>query len=295
MKLKFILIVFTFLSCSIYAQSDSLYTVLQEQVSVLQTQVESSKSRIAEYDKSIKSLSVSVKNLELEDARLQSGIEQNGQTIASESSVLRSEITSNKEESVALSTQISGDLSNTRFYGIIASLILLVLSVCGIVLYVLLKKANTTSFEKIKDAQKILEEESLKLDGKLVEILEKQMQIQKESTSTNKEQDHSLALKVADEIIRIETNLSRMGADVKGYKQLSASVRRIKDNFLANGYEMVDMLGKPYKEGMKAIVNFESDDSLEEGQQIITGVIKPQINYNGVMIQAAQITVSQNV
>ena len=100
--------------------------------------------------------------------------------------------------------------------------------------------------------------------------------------------------KVADEIVRIETNLSRMDSSVKGYKQLSASVRRIKDNFLANGYEMVDMLGKPYSEGMKVLANFVPDESLKEGEQIITGIIKPQINYNGVMIQAAQITVSQN-
>ena len=64
---------------------------------------------------------------------------------------------------------------------------------------------------------------------------------------------------------------------------------------MAQGYEIVDMLGKPYNEGMKAIANFVLDESLEEGQQIITGIAKPQINYKGVMIQAAQITVSQNI
>ena len=76
---------------------------------------------------------------------------------------------------------------------------------------------------------------------------------------------------------------------------MSAALRRIKDNYAANGYELVDMLGKPYKEGMKVIANFVTDESLEEGQQIITSIIKPQINYDGVMIQAAQVTVSQNV
>lgn len=150
-----------------------------------------------------------------------------------------------------------------------------------------------SAFDKIKAAQASLEEESLKLDEKLVEILDKQLAIQN-AASAQSEPDHSLALKVADEIVRIETNLSRMDSSVKGYKQLSASVRRIKDNFLANGYEMVDMLGKPYKEGMKAIVTFETDDSLNEGEQIITGIIKPQVNFNGVMIQTAQIIVSQN-
>ena len=58
---------------------------------------------------------------------------------------------------------------------------------------------------------------------------------------------------------------------------------------------MVDMLGLPFKEGMKAIVNFEWDENLKEGEQIITNIVKPQVNYNGVMIQTAQITVSQNI
>ena len=62
-----------------------------------------------------------------------------------------------------------------------------------------------------------------------------------------------------------------------------------------NGYEIVDMLGKPYHEGMKVIANFVENEELELGKQIITGIIKPQINYKGKMIQAAQITVSQNL
>ncbi len=44
---------------------------------------------------------------------------------------------------------------------------------------------------------------------------------------------------------------------------------------------------------MKVVANFVPDETLKEGEQIITGVTKPQINYNGKMIQSAQITVSQ--
>ena len=53
------------------------------------------------------------------------------------------------------------------------------------------------------------------------------------------------------------------------------------------------MLGKPYQAGMKAAVTFVTDDTLEPGQQIISRIIKPQVNYKQVMIQAAQIEVSQ--
>ena len=115
------------------------------------------------------------------------------------------------------------------------------------------------------------------------------------SVCTNAEIDHSLILKMANEITSIELNLSRMDTSMKGYKQLSKAVERIKNNFLANGYEIIDMLGKPYNEGMKVVANFIPDETLKEGTQIITGIIKPQINYNGKMIQSAQITVSQNI
>ena len=137
-------------------------------------------------------------------------------------------------------------------------------------------------------------EESVKLDNKLLEFAEKQLETAPQVTN-KAEQDHSLALKVADEIVRIELNMSRMDASVKGYKQLAKAVQRIKDNFSANGYEIVDMLGKPYSDGMKVTANFVSDEGLEQGKQVITGITKPQINYNSKMIQAAQITVSQNI
>ena len=150
--------------------------------------------------------------------------------------------------------------------------------------------------EAMRQAQARIHEEAVKLDGKLLELMESQLSESRTTAGGDGQQiDHSLVKKVADEIVRIEMNLSRMDPAIKGYKQLSKAVQRIKDNFNANGYEIVDMLGKQYKEGMKVTANFVADESLEPGQQIITGIVKPQINYNGKMIQAAQITVSQNI
>lgn len=161
-------------------------------------------------------------------------------------------------------------------------------------------KSGNTSIDEVRKAQDALQiaqgkmqEESIKLDDKLLELLDRQ--IAAGPKNPDDQPDHSLALKVADEIVRIELNMSRMDSSVKGYKQLAKAVERIKDNFKANGYEIIDMLGKPYNEGMKVIANFVVDENLDEGKQIITGITKPQINYNGQMIQAAQITVSQNI
>lgn len=162
-------------------------------------------------------------------------------------------------------------------------------------------KSGNTSIDEVRRAQEALQvaqgkmqEESIKLDDKLLGLFDRQIANAPKNLGNGKP-DHSLALKVADEIVRIELNMSRMDSSIKGYKQLAKAVERIKDNFKANGYEIVDMLGKPYNEGMKVTANFVTDEDMEEGKQIITGITKPQINYNGQMIQAAQITVSQNI
>ena len=148
--------------------------------------------------------------------------------------------------------------------------------------------------EALQAAQTKMQEESVKLDDKLLDLFNRQL-ANSSKVAGNDKPDHSLALKVADEVARIELNMSRMDSSIRGYKQLSKAVGRIKDNFNANGYEIVDMLGKPYNEGMKVIAEFVLNEDLEEGQQIITGITKPQVNYNGIMIQAARITVSQNI
>lgn len=181
--------------------------------------------------------------------------------------------------------------------------IILVLALLAIVYALLRNRINSSSSslakiraaqESLETAQKAMQEESVKLDNKLVELLDRQLATQPAASSSG-QTDHSLAMKVADEIVRIETNLARMDNSVKGYKQLAKAIERIRTNFLANGYEIVDMLGKPYNEGMKVVANFVSDDTLADGEQKITGIIKPQINYKGKMIQSAQITVSQNL
>ncbi len=149
--------------------------------------------------------------------------------------------------------------------------------------------------EKIRQTRQSLEEENVKLDGKLIAIFERKLASGSEahgSAATKGEPDHSLALKVADEIVRIEKNLAVMDPEIRGRKQLAASVERIRDNFAAKGYEIVAMLNKPYDDGIRADVNFLPVEKLKKGEQMITKVFKPQVNFQGVMIQTAQVEVS---
>lgn len=186
---------------------------------------------------------------------------------------------------------LSSSIKSRTIYGILGLLSLLLLSL--IVAYLLRKKVgkNFSAIEEVKTVQRKLEEESLSLDNKLVEMLDKQVNSSPAATTV----DHSLALKVADEITRIELNLSRMDPSIKGYKQLTKGIERIKNNFLSKGYEIADMLGKVYNEGMRINADFVLDESLEPGTRIITSITKPQVIFNGELIQKAIVTVTQNI
>jgi len=145
---------------------------------------------------------------------------------------------------------------------------------------------------QIKSSSEGIREDILKLDNQLFWSLDFQKKLGKTDLDESENIDHSLALKVADEIIRIQRNLINMDPDIKGLKQLEYAVERIQDNFRENGYEMVELLNKPYDQGMKVSAKFKPDDTLKQGEQIITRIIKPQVNYNNVIIQEAQVEVS---
>lgn len=154
-------------------------------------------------------------------------------------------------------------------------------------------KSNKSDIEtQILKTKTALEEESLKLDGQLVKILEQQIELIREKGNESSAEDHSLVLKIADRLTAMETNHYRMDPNTKGLKQLKSAVKSIKENYLAKGYEIVEMLELEYNEGMNVTANFIPSDSIEVGKRIITRVIKPQVNYNGKMIQSAQIEVS---
>lgn len=271
--------------------------------------------KIITLQREVSNLKTTVSRLQQEDGRLKVLYQQH----ATELDSLRTLQLQQVEDVKSLADKIGADISdaNQKIDNNVSTLsesinsrtwlgafgILIAIGLLACAYYVLRRKISSgaTTIDKIRSAQegletaqKAMQEESVKLDSKLVELLDKKIETTPTPTA-NEQADHTLALKVADEIVRIETNLSRMDTSVKGYKQLAKAVERIRTNFLANGYEIVDMLGKPYNEGMKVVANFVSDDTLAEGEQKITGIIKPQINYKGKMIQSAQITVSQNL
>lgn len=199
-------------------------------------------------------------------------------------------------------------LSNRTMWGIALIVIIVLLLILAFVLVNKKMKVDETSMMSTIDdvrktqasfqaAQTKLQEDSVKLDNQLLLIAGKQLKIwEKDNTSKdNAVPDHSLVVKLADDLARIETNLSKMDKSVRGYKQLVQAKDRMINNVRAYGYEIISLIGQEYNDGMQFQARFVPDDTLPEGKRVITGMIKMQVNYNGKMIQPAEIVVSQNI
>ena len=221
----------------------------------------------------------------------------NSQKIDINSRQLGTEINNVKKDTDTRISILDNTFKDYRLYWIMVSLLILTL---GVIMYFFIRKkiklSKTDVETQIMNTKKALDEEMINLDSKLVEVLEKQLTVIQENKTIvnddNKEKDHSLVLKIADRLTAMEMNHYRMDPKTKGLKALKKAVANIKANYKVEGYEIVDMLGKEYKEGLNVIANFIPSEEIEKGKKIITRIIKPQVNYKGKMIQAAEIEVS---
>jgi hypothetical protein len=299
---KIILFTLSLSISNLFAQNEknnsNELTFLKNNIEKHNKEIESLRAKIEKQSSQIEVLLLQSEKMKIDNSSLSTKIELNRINILSISKELGTKIQKTESTAKDSISKLDQDVNTNRLYWIIGTLATLFL---GGIIYLLLGKRIANSKidveTQIKNTKKSLEEESIKLDSKLVEVLDTQLKLKQEekqivSANSTTEIDHSLALKVADEIIRIQKNLQQMDTNTKGLKQLSASVKRIQDNFASNGYELVEMLGKEFNEGLKAAPSFISNEDIEVGKQIITRIIKPQVNYKGQMIQSAQIEVS---
>jgi hypothetical protein len=299
---KTILVPILFFATSLYAQEKNPELQKQQQEIISLTRKLSSQQVVVSQQKiELAKLAVKTENQEKQIDSLKTATRQNVQNIQTIANDLGTKIQQTETTTKDSISKLDKDVSTNRLYWIIATLATLLL---GGVLYWLLGRRIATSKTdvetQIKNAKKSLEEESIKLDSKLIEVLDTQLKLKQEekqivSANSNTEIDHSLALKVADEIVRMQKNISKMDEETKGLKPLVKGIERIQANFASSGYETINLLNKDYDERMNIdVINFITDENLTAGRKIITSVIKPQVNFNGVLIQRAQVDVSQN-
>ena len=268
---------------------------LKSSIQTLQKENSSLKSEIINLNTKLSTTNKSIDSL-------RNKIEENSVAISQTANQLGIQITTTEQIANKRIDEVGQLLSRNSLYGIIGVLSAILLSV--LLYWLLSKRQKTDKTEVVEQLQKTkssIEESLVKEFGKQTSLLESELQLlaqQKTASpvSANTEPDHSLALRVAGEITIIERNLSLMDSNVKGYKQLKKSVEKLKDNLLANGYEIIELHGKPYHPGLPVtIINSYPDENLEKDQEIISKILVPAVRYNDKIIQSAQVEVSVGV
>lgn len=291
------------LSSSIYAQEQAdnpllkEIPIIQKNIEKQNKEIESLKTKIGTQSSQLQSLIQQTEKLKFENDSLSKKIETNSGNISAIAEDLGTKIQTTETNVKEGISKLDKDVEKNRLYWIIGTLITLILG--GLVYWLLGKRIATSQTDvesQIRSTKKSLEEESLKLDAQLLEIINSQLKIKE--TQTDKpdigEKDHSLVLKVADEVTRILMNLEVMDKDIKGYKHLKKYSESILDNLKAYGYEIPQLIGMNYNSGMNMVATLEFDESVESGKQIIKRIIKPQVNFEGKVIQTAKVTVAFN-
>ena len=246
----------------------------------------------------VKSLNSEIANLSNELDAMKSALAETTNNIAALTDSLNRSVSSTREQIQSSFANLNQTIAKKSQTGLLVFIVLT--SVVAAITFffgrLIAKRGNEVASLSTK-ADKLNEEIVNRLTNEMSEIQTISKQIGSISTAPGGgiDTEQKLIITLSDRITFMEMTLFKMDSSVRGHKQLSKSIKQMKDNLLANGYELVDMLGKDYHDGMKVTANFVEDENLPDGKQIITGIIKPQINYQGKMIQSAQITVSQNL
>jgi TolA-binding protein len=175
---------------------------------------------------------------------------------------------------------------------------LLVLTLGLLIGFMLFRKTTKAELSATKHS---LDSECNKLDLKLTELLESQVETMsllqtrndsnvQISTAVNK--DHSIPFKVLTELHRMKLRITTIPEGTKGVKPLGKAISRIEESLMEKGYEIVDLLNQPYVDGMTVNQEYLFDESLSADERVISKIVKPQINFNGVITQVADVIVS---
>jgi predicted RNase H-like nuclease (RuvC/YqgF family) len=286
-------------------------------------------------DKEIKPLTEKVKTLQSENSKLKSEIgglnsklstannsidslsrqtQANSNAISQTANELGIKIQETGAKNEGEITKVQDSLSKNSLYGIIGLLSAILLS--GLLYWLLSKRQKTDKTEldgklenkttslktdvisEIEKTKKELQQENIKLDLKLIEVLENQLKGNKPSETIGNSNepstiDHSIPLKVADEITRINAYANTLDPNSQDAKALKSSVKRLINTFKASQYDIIDLLGQKYDDGMKvSVISYIPDEKIQKGEEVISRIIKPLVKYKGEQIQAAQVDVS---
>lgn len=263
---------------------------VRESISVLKATDEGQKKTISDIERKVSDIQ---KRIVENDAVIQKKV---------------TDVSQNANEAQSRITGLGEQLGQRTFQLSLGTVLAGILGVAGLFLAFVVRKryaaGSATLESRLSQMREHLDNEAVLLDGKLLEVLQNQIKLLQAErdrpqvtpaatvVSAQPSVDHSLPLKVGEEIFRMRQRLNALPDDTKGLKPLQKSLERLEEEFNQSGYEMINMLGLKYDEGMSVKAKFIASDELEIGQAIITKVIKPQINYKDIAVQIAEIEVS---
>jgi len=286
---------------------------LKKEITPLIKKIEVLETKATKQGKEIEGLNLKLSTAYKQIDSLENKTAENKFAISQTKIDLANEITQSGVASDGKIASVSKDLSKNSLYGIIGVLLAVLLS--GVLFFFwkrrqdndkseLTNKLDNSKLELNKEIQNTKSSLST-LEQKLFEEYNKQVagieqlflsisELNKgKSPDSIKEQDHSLTLKVADEVTRINAFANTLDPTKQEAIALKGSVKRIIDNFKVNNYEIVNLLGQNYDERLNIeVVGEEIDPTLKAGEEIISKVIKPLVKFNGKQIQAAQVEIS---
>jgi len=280
--------------CSLFANDSLRYAELSQKVNALTIELGNKDSRINKLEKQVELLKQQNSAFEENLLQITDALAQTGITIDTKVQNAKEELTTQAQTS---RDEVDNNISNIVLYGSIGMLVLL--AIAALAFQLLRKRIGKGSDDivEIKKANQKLAEQSLALDTRLAEVLERQLQTDenvKAVSKQTKETDHSLILSIANEMARIEQNLAFMDPATKGVSQLRNRANAISATLTSKGYEIPNLIGQPYKEGDNMEVVMEEDEDMEPGKMVIRRVNRPCVLYQGKMIQSAKVIVAYN-
>lgn len=290
----------------IESANQQLLNSLQQQNTEYQAQNQQMTQQISELEKELDSVSTKLIKSNQSLSELQAATQSANQG-------LKVDINKLSADTAASTTDLDQKLSSRSLLGLLSLLSLLGL-VAGIYWYLRKQQSQQSeslankvqsALEGIKKAEENIVESDTKLVAQLNEVLaqiklERDELIQAQALSatnsgnavSSDDGDHSLATKLADEMHRMRRRINALPEGTKGLKALSKSLERLEEELEEKGYEIIDYTGMDYIEGMTLKARFIPSDELDDGQSVITRVVYPQVNFNGKLIQQADVEVS---
>ncbi|HCO68943.1 MAG TPA: hypothetical protein DIT04_14460, partial [Dysgonomonas sp.] len=189
MKRIILLISILFGTLNLFAviQSDSISALknsLEKQskeIEILNNKISSQEKTIREQSSSINKIGDNYNALILKADTINERIEKNKKDIGTIATDLSIKIEQTETVTKDGMSKLGKDLTQNRLYWIIATLFILLL---GAIMYIFLKKrikSNQVNIEgQIRNTKQILEEEGLKLDNKLIDVLNTQLKLVQE-------------------------------------------------------------------------------------------------------------------